>query len=61
LRLTTARRGAVLASLVILLALMLGSQQPVAQQYTPTPTPSEAYMVHEYIAVEARSLERYEF
>jgi hypothetical protein len=61
LRLTTARRGAVLASFVILLALMLGSQQPVAQQYTPTPTPSEAYMVHEYIAVEARSLERYEF
>jgi hypothetical protein len=59
LRLTTARRGAVLASLVILLALMLGSQQPVAQQYTPTL--SEAYMVHEYIAVEARSLERYEF
>jgi hypothetical protein len=51
LRLTTARRGAILASLAVLLALILSSQQPVAQQYTPTPTPSEAYMVHEYITV----------
>jgi hypothetical protein len=37
---------------------MLGSQQPVAQQYTPTPTPSEAYMVHDHIVVKARGLER---
>jgi hypothetical protein len=59
LRLTTARRGAILASLAVLLALMLSSQQPVAQQYTPTP--SEAYMEHVYVTVGARSLERYEF
>jgi hypothetical protein len=61
LRLTTARRGAILASLVILLALMLGSQQPVAQQYTSTPTPSEAYMEHVYVTVGARDLKRYVF
>jgi hypothetical protein len=61
LRLTTARRGAILASFVILLALMLGSQQPVAQQYTPTPTPSEAYMEHVYVTVGARDLKRYVF
>jgi hypothetical protein len=61
LRLTAARRGAILASLVILLALMLGSQQPVAQQYTPTPTPSEAYMEHVYVTVGAKDLKRYVF
>ena len=59
LRLTTARRGAILASLAVLLALMLGSQQPVAQQYTPTP--SEAYMEHVYVTVGARDLKRYVF
>jgi hypothetical protein len=59
LRLTEARRGAILASLAILLALMLSSQQPVAQQYTSTP--SEAYMVHGYVTVGARDLERYVF
>jgi len=61
LRLTTARRGAILASLAVLLALMLGSQQPDAQQYTPTPTPSEAYMEHVYVTVGARDLKRYVF
>jgi hypothetical protein len=61
LRLTVARRGAILASLVIFLALMLGPQQPIAQQYTPTPTPSEAYMVHDIYIVGARSLERIRF
>ncbi len=59
MRLTTARRGAILASFVILLALMLGSQQPVAQQYTPTP--SEAYMEHVCVTVGARDLKRYVF
>ncbi|MCC6023249.1 MAG: emp24/gp25L/p24 family protein [Thaumarchaeota archaeon] len=61
LRLTAARRGAILASLAVLLALMLGSQQSVAQQYTPTPTPSEAYMEHVYVTVGAQDLKRYEF
>lgn len=55
MRLAVARRGAILASLVILLALMLASQQSVAQQ------PSEARMVHEYITVGARDLKKYEF
>jgi hypothetical protein len=54
LKLTVARRGAILASLAILLALMLGSQQPVAQQYTPTP--SKAYIEHVYITIEAKDL-----
>jgi hypothetical protein len=57
LRLTAARRGAILASLVILLALMLGSQQPVAQQYTRTPI--EVHLEH--IFVGAGDLRRYEF
>jgi hypothetical protein len=61
LRLTAARRGAILASLVILLALMLDSQQPVAQQYTPTSTPAMTYTVYEDVAVRARDLKRYEF
>jgi hypothetical protein len=59
LRLTAARRGAILASLVILLALMLGSQQPVAQQYTHTP--SEVHLEHISIFVGAGDLRRYEF
>jgi hypothetical protein len=70
LRLTAARRGAILALLVILLALMLGSQQPIAQEVVPTPTPRvltplpeprEVYMRHEDILVKAQDLRRYEF
>jgi hypothetical protein len=66
LRLTTARRGAILASLVILLALMLGSQQPIAQQYPRytylyTPKLGEVRMTHEYIFVKAQDLTRYAF
>jgi hypothetical protein len=59
LRLTVARRGAILAPLVIFLALMLGSQQPVAQQYTLPPI--ESYTVYERMTVGARDLKRYEF
>jgi hypothetical protein len=71
LRLTAARRGAILALLVILLALMLGSQQPIAQKVVTTPTPTvltplpeppprEVYMKHELIFVKAQDLDRYE-
>jgi hypothetical protein len=48
-------KGAILVLSALLLALMLGSQQLIAQQFT------EAYMVHGYITVEAKDLKRYEF